>query len=778
MPQLNQTMKGTPPGFRPAWSKPLLAAATMSTLAALAAPTAVTLDGRQEGRIFEGIGCLSAGASSRLLIDYPEPQRSEILNLLFKPNHGAGFQHLKVEIGGDVNSTDGCEPSHRHTRDDRNYERGYEWWLMKEARRRNPAILLDCLQWGAPAWIGNGHFYSQDNADYIVDFVLGARRVHGLELSYVGGWNETRPDLGWIKLLRRTLDQNDLGGVKIVAADEIDRWNIVELMNRDPELAQAVAVVGVHYPKFRSTPAARQCGKPIWCSEDGPWRGNWAGASILARQYNRNYIEGRMTKTIIWSPVTSYYDNLPLPGSGVMRANSPWSGHYTTQPALWATAHTTQFAHPGWKYLDRACGLLPGGGSMVALEAPNDTDYSVIVETLDATSRQDLVFQLSGGLSTRPVHVWRSDPTEQLVRLEDVQPADGTFTLALEPGRLYSLTTTTGQTKGGTPAGAAASFPKRYAEDFENYPPGATPRYFSDQAGIFEVGPRAGGTGRSLHQIVERKGIEWHLHLNPFPETFLGDVNWSDCEVAVDCFLEQEGFVSLFGRVGRVPQDAKLPDGYWLKLDAQGYWELGTAEQALVSGRAASPLQAWRRLQLRFAGPHITVNIDGRDVGEVTDGTYVCGMAGVGSGWHRAQFDNFEVKVDAADANLALGKRTTASSSINVDSIAANATDGDAFTTRWTAANRSTTSEWLEIDLGAETTFNTVILKPFEDRIDAYRIQSWDGNDWVDAFAGDNLRAAPKRVSFPAVTARRVRFLITAAKAPPSIAEFEISHRP
>ena len=35
-----------------------------------------------------------------------------------------------------------------------NFHRGYEWWLMKEARLRNPAIILDCLEWGAPAWVG------------------------------------------------------------------------------------------------------------------------------------------------------------------------------------------------------------------------------------------------------------------------------------------------------------------------------------------------------------------------------------------------------------------------------------------------------------------------------------------------------------------------------------------------------------------------------------------------------------------------------------------------
>ena len=33
------------------------------------------------GRTYEGTGALSAGASSRLLIDYPEEQRNQILDL-------------------------------------------------------------------------------------------------------------------------------------------------------------------------------------------------------------------------------------------------------------------------------------------------------------------------------------------------------------------------------------------------------------------------------------------------------------------------------------------------------------------------------------------------------------------------------------------------------------------------------------------------------------------------------------------------------------------------
>lgn len=58
------------------------------------------LDPATAHHTFEGIGGLSAGASSRLLYDYPEPQRSDILDLLFKPFEGASLDILKVEIGG------------------------------------------------------------------------------------------------------------------------------------------------------------------------------------------------------------------------------------------------------------------------------------------------------------------------------------------------------------------------------------------------------------------------------------------------------------------------------------------------------------------------------------------------------------------------------------------------------------------------------------------------------------------------------------------------------
>ena len=151
--------------------------------------TQIVLDGNSTGRVFDGLGAASAGASSRLLIDYPEPQRSQILDYLFKPGYGAALQHLKVEIGADVNSTDGSEPSHMRTPADHDSTRGYEWWLMAEAHKRNPNIVLEILPWGAPGWVGEVALHAEDGRVCGGLYQDGEARL-SLDIAYTGVWNE------------------------------------------------------------------------------------------------------------------------------------------------------------------------------------------------------------------------------------------------------------------------------------------------------------------------------------------------------------------------------------------------------------------------------------------------------------------------------------------------------------------------------------------------------------------------------------------------------------
>lgn len=755
----------------------------------------INIGGNDEGRTFDGAGALSAGASSRLLIDYPEPYRSQILDYLFEPHYGAALQHLKVELGsGGVNSTCGTEPSHALTRNEFDnpkpeyYDRGYEWWLMEQAKARNPDIYLDCLEWGAPEWIGDGQYYSQDNADYIVKFIQGAYDYHGLIIDYVGIWNERMYDAAWIKLLRDTLDNSGLGDVKIVAADLYDpEWALVDDMEADQDLKDAIYAVGVHYPSWwghSSSQAAKDCGRPLWDSEDWNSSGNWAGALYLARILNKNYIIGKMTKTEVWSPVTSYPDNVPWARSGLMLAQTPWSGHYQVQPAIWAMAHTTQFAQPGWKYIDSGCGLLEGG-SYVTLKKPDDSgDYSIIIETSESTEQQTLVFNLSGGLSIDPVHVWRTNTNDYFVQVGDITPVGGSFNITLDGQSIYSLTTTTGQYKGATPPPPAGEFSLPYADDFESYDLYKQPKYFCDQGGTFEIADRTTGQGQCLRQATPEKGIQWGD--TPCPETIIGSTTgWSDFEVSSDVFIEDSGYVAIMGRFCTYRGGSDPPDAYWLKVDQDGNWEFKIYQDTVYSGTVTFAANTWHNLRLQLGGSHIIALIDDVEVVNFFDmpvpgycgPTYSSGMAGLGTGWNTAQFDNFSIQPFESPAgqcaNLALDKSASASTQWSQDYSADKANDGSAIT-RWSSAGDDTAGAWLEIDFGENTAFDTTALKEYGSSITGYKIQYRDGLVWRDLCTDESIGEL-KVNAFSPVTANRIRLYITATNGgASSVYEFEV----
>lgn len=611
------------------------------------------------GRIFEGIGVVSAGASSRLLIDYPEPYRGQILDFLFKPKWGASLQHLKVEIGGDVDSTDGSEPSHMHSREDENYQRGYEWWLMKEAKKRNPKILLDALEWGAPGWIGNGQFFSADNIEYILRFLEGARRVHQLAIDYVGIWNETGYDKEWIKKLKKAIVERGLT-TRLAAADQVNNWDIVESMRQDAELASAVDVVAIHYPgkDIENSAVARMhdqfdkavdltgFDKPVWSSEDGSWRGDWQGALFLAKTYNRNFLLGKMTKTEIWSPVTSYYDLFPLPSSGLMRANTPWSGHFEVQPAIWATAHTTQFAPRGWKYLESACGFLPGKGSYVTLISPGKEEFSLIIETADAREPQSLQLFLSGPLAGMATHVWRTNSKTAFQRVQSFPPRQGQLSLVLDQESIYSITTTEGQQKGESQSPAPKHFLLPYRENFEPYSAAKQARYFSDTTGAYEVQKcRGGRPGLCYEQVVDRSPIHWHYAEETLPVSLIGDADWTNYRVDAEVFFPAPAEAILLGRVGKQEQQSGEIVGYQLHLREDGQWKLTRGNrQLLASGNVTLPAGAWHSLSLEFRGAQIQPSINQKKLTIVRDASCPQGLAGIGvAGWQKIQFDDFSV---------------------------------------------------------------------------------------------------------------------------------------
>ena len=92
--------------------------------------------------------------------------------------------------------------------------------------------------------------------------------------------------------------------------------------------------------------------------------------------------------------------------------------------------------------------------------------------------------------------------------------------------------------------------------------------------------------------------------------------------------------------------------------------------------------------------------------------------------------------------------------------------------TRWATDNVLTA--WLEVDLGANYTFNKVISREFEvNRISEYKIQYWDEVSWKDAFIGTEIGRGNKTDMFPAVTGNKVRLnILSVSDAGPTLYEF------
>lgn len=648
----------------------VLAALGILAVSASANQTLV-LDGAASGKRFDGIGAVSGGgATSVLLKDYPEPQRSQILDLLFKPNFGASMSALFVEIPGDGNSTQGSELSHMHARDDENFSRGYEWWLMREAKKRNSEISLDGVAWGCPGWVGNGNFASQDMCDYYVKWIRGLKNVYGFDLDTIGCRNERGVYVDFVKKLRRTLNDSGFQKVKIHAFDNWGKgkWDWCNALETDQELRDAVDILGNHTMSEVPTPThikelAAKLNKPIWNTEEHVYKSGFDCEISLVQVFNQNFIQNDVTKVVCWYLVSSFYPIEPYHNVTVMVADSPWSGHYVVNPALWAYAHYGQFAKIGWRYLDGGCTNLAEGGSLVTLAS--GSDFSVIAETKGAKTNQHVSFK-TAGFAPNKLCVWRSNAKEQFVRLDDLTSSNGEFTVTFEPDSIYSISTTSGQTKGGfSEIPTAAAFPFPYRETFDEYTQpelfGFLPRYTADITGGFEIAARPDGKGKCLRQVISTQAQNWGPEWMPY--TIIGDRDWKDYEVAVDLMLDGGGWAGVMGRIGGTGSGWGCnPKGYYARLVQDGtvsIWvanspQVGEPGQQLASVKLADfKAGQWHNLKLRFAGTKISALVDDVEVVTATDSTYAGGMAGLVTGGEKnarntALFDDLVINAVGA----------------------------------------------------------------------------------------------------------------------------------
>jgi hypothetical protein len=274
------------------------------------------------------------------------------------------------------------------------------------------------------------------------------------------------------------------------------------------------------------------------------------------------------------------------------------------------------------------------------------------------------------------VHVWASNfnfgtdsPSQWFVQQPDITPSNGTFTIALQPGWVYSLTTTTGQGKGTAAGAAAAAFPVPYSDSLATSGQAGSnddePQYLAAMDGAFELAPCQvpdGGNTTCTEQQAAPTPVFWGAD-NPatttrFPYAVIGDASLANYTVSSDVLLTQPGTSA--GLVGRFsgmkgPQVGDF-DGYLFDVSTSGAWKLtDNSETAgniatLASGTLAKApgTGSWHRLSLSLHGGTITASVDGTRVASVTSSTWTAGPAGVEAGaftetWPRAQYSNLSI---------------------------------------------------------------------------------------------------------------------------------------
>lgn len=480
-----------------------------------------TLNGKAPSFRYDGHGAVSARAAGRLLYDYPEPQRTEILDLLFKPKFAASLHLLKVEIGGDVQSGHGTEPSHMHRASDLSCDRGHQLWLLAEARKRNPGLVIYALTWGMPGWVGvdplKGGLFSKESIDYLVAW-LGCCDERGIgHIDYLGHrsgrpWapgasaggslpevarrmgvgkfaatvgTDVAPNGTWTVNLRAALDAAGYNETRLIVSDGAWDSSVLAAAAASDVLAAALTggAVGVHYPCFAPRPEIHAAGLAYWSAEDAGAPSDWGGASCLGRVLNTNFINQNITstvaRTLVWSVHPSLSDSTR--SDGLIDAFEPWSGRYTVRESLWALAHTTQFVEVGWRILGvyegfggqlGSSGRLPKGGTYVTYKSPDNGHFTLVVEKLQGkcprcfggsrTVKETLTFFLTGGLQQLldPIdprlRVRVSNGTcrfyeEERVLVDNSDNETWSFSLVVQPDSIYTVSTTSGQYRGGPP---------------------------------------------------------------------------------------------------------------------------------------------------------------------------------------------------------------------------------------------------------------------------------------------------------------------------------------
>lgn len=672
--------------------------------------TSIIIDGNNantlENMLYRGVGMVSGNNSSRLLLDYKSENPDaywEIMNYMFGKN-GLNIAHLKLEMGSDVNSSSGTEPSVMRSEDEpADVTRGAGYQLAADARTINPDLTLDMLWWSEPLWVTNAEDVYAARYKWYKNTLDAAYETYGLKFDYVSATqNERGRDNDWVKYLSSHLKAEtgtpyDYSAIKIVAGEEVTTWQaasevLKSLRNGGDELSDSIDILGSHYTSSSTDHAkelAREYGVELWFSEgsspmaysEGAWRfdeGNSGltginGALDIANRYIAMYPQGGMTLCQFQPVIAGYYDGVCYCQKQFINACDPWSGYYTLDSGFYMMMQFTQFMDRGWSFVDGACYSdgVPGGDGHAIVDAkysymtvcsPDKSDYTTVITntTAEPITYDFTVSDMTCAADT--VSLWETRGPDGGAYNENYFKNIGTVTPEENGGKYtYSVTVKPWSILTVSTAEPVESeFAKKYGNDrtilelpysddyeYADYSEdflasrGNAPRYTTDEGGAFEV-----NDGVLVQQITsDIKAKDWGW--TPDPTTNFGDDRWYDYSVSADItYAQSDNSSGNYAGVGlRYIQGHAGASGYWLKLTQSGDWSLWENSDVLLSGSTDADTSAAVNLRIEAVGKTVRCWINGTQVCEYTaEGSSLgAGRAAFFSSYDRNGFDNLVI---------------------------------------------------------------------------------------------------------------------------------------
>lgn len=674
-------------------------------------PMNIVIDGGSantlENMLYRGVGMVSGNNSSRLLLDYKAENPEaywEIMNYMFG-SQGLEIAHLKLEMGSDVNSSSGTEPSVKRTEDEpADVTRGAGYQLAADARSINPDLTLDMLWWSEPLWVSNSEDVYAARYKWYKETLDAAYSTYGLTFDYVSATqNERGRDNDWIKYLSQHLKSEtdcpyDYSKIKVVAGEEVCTWQAASEMLKgikdgDTSLADNIDVLGSHYTSSSNEHArtlAREYGKELWFSEgsspmaysEGAWRfdeGNSGltginGALDIANRYLSMYPQGGMTLCQFQPVVAAYYDGVCYCQKQFINACDPWSGYYTLDSGFFTMLQFTQFMDKGWNYIDSACYAdgVPGGDghaivdatySYITLCSPDKSEYSTVITN---TTAEPITYDITVSdlaAAGKEIHLWETRGPDggaydenYFRNIGEITPTENggsyTYSVTVKPYSILTASTIDLAPAEYHKADAAERtiLELPYSDDYEyaDYPAdylssrGNAPRYTTDEGGAFEV-----ENGMLVQQITpELKAKEWGW--TPDPTTNFGDDRWYNYSVSANVtFAPSETKDSNYAGIGlRYTQGNAGASGYWLKLTESGSWSLWENSEVLQSGTTAADTSAPVALKIEAVGRTVRCWANGEQLCEYTaEGPVLgAGRAAFYSSFDRNGFDDLMIE--------------------------------------------------------------------------------------------------------------------------------------